>query len=991
MLMFKLKNIDVANCNLIVAGDMNAVLDPNKDVIAGESHTKLVVNAFNHFVKSNKLIDIWRQQNDFIKQFTWKKTNPFMAKRLDYIFVNDNLSQKCKSTYIREYTRSDHCLVGLNVTLVDDIRGPGYWMFNASMLENESFKDIIIKTIKETEVKYMGMVNDQILWDICKVNIKHSASEFSKDLAKKRFCELELLERELENLNKKLSTNPTDRSLQINYDKTRRKLERVEMVKAKGAIILSKIKWIEEGEKNSAFFLSLEKTRAKMRVINKLVSKSGETLLSKSEILDEIYNYYAGLYAADPLCKPQNIYNFLKETPVPQLTVDEQNMCEGKFNEDECWNVIRNMKNESSPGLDGLGPEFYKYFWPNIKHLVVNSLNSAFINGKLSVSQRKGVIKLIHKESGMSRENLKNYRPISLTCCDYKIGAGVLAKRLQSVIGKLNSDQGAYIKGRGIHLNLRQIQDIIWFADVQKLQAAILAVDYSKAFDSISIELVIEALKKFNFGYEFIQWIKVFNTDRKSCVSNAGWHTRQFTLERGIRQGCPISALLFILASELLACKIRNMRCINGIQLPNSNKQIKISQYADDITIFVSDEASLKICLNLFDEFSVISGLQVNKTKTAIMGIGLWANVPELCQIHCMQKIKILGVIFPNKGNSAELDENWIGRLHKVSCMISHWNRRYLSLTGKIILVKSLFLSQFTHLFMIMKAPDSILKKLNSLMFKFIWQTGGKGVEKVKRKVLIQEIKYGGLNMVDAEIVNLSLITAWAKRLKEVSKIENVPNWARIPLWVLNGRGRDFLILKSNCKFNDLACDVSNIPLFYQLIIKTILDINNVKSEVNLSDIIWNNQNIKYQGKTLYFNQWIRDGVVYVSQIVKHLRLYSLQEIKRMVKDRGELLFQYIMLRDAMSKVVIQTSSKIGDMERFYNSRDIKSFLCVKVKSDPICQNMWKSKFKDTVFDWKHIWLNHCFALREAKINSLMWKIIHNIYTQLQCGYINWA
>ena len=84
-----------------------------------------------------------------------------------------------------------------------------------------------------------------------------------------------------------------------------------------------------------------------------------------------------------------------------------------------------------------------------------------------------------------------NYIPVSLTCCDYKILTGVLAKRLQSVIGKqlVNSDQGAYI-----HLNLRQIQDIIWFAEDQKLQAAILVLDYSKAFDSIFIELVIEEL-----------------------------------------------------------------------------------------------------------------------------------------------------------------------------------------------------------------------------------------------------------------------------------------------------------------------------------------------------------------------------------------------------------------------------------------------------------------------------------------------------------------
>ena len=75
-------------------------------------------------------------------------------------------------------------------------------------------------------------------------------------------------------------------------------------------------------------------------------------------------------------------------------------------------------------------------------------------------------------------------------------------------------------------------------------------------------------------------------------------------------------------------------------------------------------------------------------------------------------------------------------------------------------------------------------------------------------------------------------------------------------------RGRGLLIVESCCKFNDLERDILNLQLFDKLLINTILDISSNKSEVNLSDVIWNNQNLEYQGKILYFNQWIRHGII---------------------------------------------------------------------------------------------------------------------------------
>lgn len=133
--------------------------------------------------------------------------------------------------------------------------------------------------------------------------------------------------------------------------------------------------------------------------------------------------------------------------------------------------------------------------------------------------------------------NLDNYRPISLLNVDLKILSYVLAQRLKNLLPKIiNEDQTGYVKNRFIGFNLRQIQDIIDYADLYKIEGAIIFIDFSKAFDSLEWDFMFGTLKHFRFNESFISWVKALYSDIQTCVMNNGWVSENFKNSRGIRQ-----------------------------------------------------------------------------------------------------------------------------------------------------------------------------------------------------------------------------------------------------------------------------------------------------------------------------------------------------------------------------------------------------------------------------------------------------------------------
>ena len=134
----------------------------------------------------------------------------------------------------------------------------------------------------------------------------------------------------------------------------------------------------------------------------------------------------------------------------------------------------------------------------------------------------------------------------------------------------------------------------------------------------------MNSLQKIGFGSEFTQWVKTLVLETESYISHYGWLSEPFPLERGIRQGCPFSPFLFVLAVEILATKVRQ-GAIKGIQINHSEAAttIKIQQYADDATLFLQDKEDLDEAIDTLNNFKYISGLSINTNKSEAMWLGL--------------------------------------------------------------------------------------------------------------------------------------------------------------------------------------------------------------------------------------------------------------------------------------------------------------------------------------------------------------------------------
>ena len=319
------------------------------------------------------------------------------------------------------------------------------------------------------------------------------------------------------------------------------------------------------------------------------------------------------LYTAEPVdLKCQDwLLNQLDTT----LTSEDQEKCEGALTLSECYEAVSQMQTNKSPGAHGFPVEFYRRFWSSLGQDLVEVLNYSYEHGQLSDSQKQGIICLLYPLL------LENWRPISLLNADYKICTKVMANRLKKVLSViLSEDQTCGVPGRSIYENFFLLRDTLDYIDHKQLSAALITLDQEKAFDRVNHGFLQRVLTRFNFGPSFRQWVNIVYTDIHSCVLNNSWLSAKIKLDRGVRQGCPLSPLLYCLVAETLGQAIRRDNSIRGIPIPGVNKQSKVSQYADDTTLILADNYSITQSFHLINIFERGSGSRLNAQKTE----GLW-------------------------------------------------------------------------------------------------------------------------------------------------------------------------------------------------------------------------------------------------------------------------------------------------------------------------------------------------------------------------------
>ena len=605
--------------NIIIGGDFNVCPDPLIDKKGG---TKESISTYSNMLEDVKdefnVTDIWRVLNPDSSKFTWRGNTKrgIVQSRLDFWLLSTHMIYDITGCDIKPGIKSDHSIISISFIKQDTHHhGKGFWKFNASLLKDTILVDKVKDTIANCNVKYSHMQNKALAWDVTKCEIRSEILSYSVWKAKESRRYGKTLENNLIELEKQL-----DNGIEVHteYNNLKTEFENYNEEKAKGVFIRSRVQHFEEDEKCTKYFIQQEKRNYLSKNIKCLKTDTG-TITDPCDILKEQKLFYQTLYKKDDQNVCQNQWSLL-DHHFPQLTDLDKAMCDQDITIAECGKSLCDLPNNKAPGSDGFTADFYKFFWTNIKTFVCNSFQYAYQHNMLSIDQRRAVLTLLPKPNKDIRF-LKNWRPLSLLNTDYKILTKLLANRLQKVLPYLISeDQAGCLKNRFIGENIRKIIDIFEHTYLKKDPGLAIFTDSEKAFDTFSWQFLFKTLKCFNFGNNFIHWIQTIYNQLLCCVINNGHASDFFELTRGIRQGCPLSALLFIIVAEVMAINIRKNRNIQGIKFGET--EIKLTQFADDTTLFLNNDQSLKFSLDLLEHYQHCAGLKLNKEKSEIVQLG---------------------------------------------------------------------------------------------------------------------------------------------------------------------------------------------------------------------------------------------------------------------------------------------------------------------------------------------------------------------------------
>ena len=417
---------------------------------------------------------------------------------------------------------------------------------------------------------------------------------------------------------------------------------------------------------------------------------------------------------------------------------------------------------DSSPGPDGIPYSYLKALWHTFGGLIANAWNYSQRTGKLAPSHKSSFLKLIPK-AGKELKELKNWRPITLSNCDHKLITKTYAKRMSdNVATKIKERQTAYLKGRMINDNIRSIVMAIELSNLEKeIDGLLVSLDAKKAFDSVEHSYIEECLKRFGLE-DFVPIFKILYNELKSDILINGKVVNGFNICRGVKQGDALSCILFIMCMEPLLRNIEANPRIESIDSRMLNEKLpKVYAYADDVNGMIKNcPNSLQALFDEYEKLTDLSGLELNAEKTEIMRINAdqQRSVSRRVQyrnqeyeIETQSKTKINGIIF-QQNVRAMADENVENVIRKIDKIFKAWTRRSLSTLGKILIVKTFGIAQAIFLMQSLVLNNDHYKKINAVVYKFIWNRhylAAKAPERIKREIMITPIKEGGFGMLD--------------------------------------------------------------------------------------------------------------------------------------------------------------------------------------------------------------------------------------------------
>ena len=722
--------------------------------------------------------DVYRRQHPNRRRFTWEREGdgPRKRSRIDFFLTTQTVANNVLNTDIMPITSlSDHSMISMQFDMSRIREGKGLWKLSPRYLKMLVYRNLVRRVFYETygmyylndrgesfiihcsnrereeffneSVEYITnlpiSIDPHRMLEVLLNNIRVESQAFEKAIQEKEFYELNRIQKQLSEL-----VDQNDRrELKI---RLREEYREILEEKTREIFMLRNERWVREGEKLNPSFFALGKQVAAQRYLPELLidreNGEGERLTTnQTEIESEITKFYANLYKSE-----QGSFEyqekFLSYIKCSLDNSDREELCK-EVTKKEILIIIKSFSRNRTPGLDGLPIEFYLENWNIIADDFVEIAKYIIANKILSKTQRKGIITITPKDG--DKKLLKNWRPISLLCVDYKIISKILARRMQFCLENvIDKNQYCSVPGGSIVNCNMFIRDITYFVNNENMEAAFFKVDWHKAFDMVNLEFLFKVMGKMGFGDEFISLIKMLYNNIESAMLINNHIGNYFPLTRSVRQGCPLSMILYTIYQEPFFAAIRENTKIDSLVLPD-HSIVKAIGYADDTNIIIKSDKSLIEVDRIITEFEYATKSLVNRNhKSKIFGMGKWANKTDWSVTWCSidkDVCNILGIFHCNNYlDSVKL--NWTNIYCKIESHVRILNSRKLDLFQRASYVNTCILSKAWYLAHIYPLYNDVYVKVKKVIFKYIWIGN---YEPVKRATVCMEKDIGGLGVFE--------------------------------------------------------------------------------------------------------------------------------------------------------------------------------------------------------------------------------------------------
>uniref|UniRef100_A0A670K5V5 Reverse transcriptase domain-containing protein n=1 Tax=Podarcis muralis TaxID=64176 RepID=A0A670K5V5_PODMU len=776
------KLVEYMDQKIILLGDMNGVVSLEMDRHReGVSRDGKLPKSFFSMAKNCNLLDIWRLRHPLDKQFTFYSEPNQSMSRIDQVWISNELCPRVKQVEIRPKVISDHNPLELELESLE-IR-TFRWRLKDYLLDDQKIAENAQRKLTEYFADNSGKgTKANVVWDAGKAVIRGYFIQQNAIKNKKREKGKEEILKQIMENEQKLIRKPNCRKVK----------ENIKILQTQFAIIINReVEWnikklrqrnFEFSNKSGKWLAWQIRKRKEQGIINK-ITVEGEEITDPKGIRREFLDYYRNLYKNKERNNSRKIERFLKDKMVQKIPIEKRQQLNTPIETEEIEEVIKEFKRGKAPGPDGFTAGYYKEMKSILVEPLKEIMNNTLRRGEIPETWKEAYITFIPKQDA-DRTLVKNYRPISLLNVDYKIFAGILAKRMKMVLSEIiHKDQAGFLPGRQMRDNIRNIVDMFEYlsARVDK-EVIMMFVDAEKAFDNVAWDFMLRNLEHMEVGKDFFNGVKAIYTEQKAKLIINNIVTEEIKIQKGTRQGCPLSPLLFIIVLEVLLNSIRQNEKIKGVTI--GQNVYKIKAFADDLVIMTEEPTTtIEEVLKELDQFGELSGFKLNKRKTKMIAKNVDQSALEIIQhqsqIEVVKKLKYLGIWITSK-NIDLYKNNYEPVWKEIRKDLEVWGKLKLSFWGRINTIKMNVLPRMQFLFQtipIIKGSQ-IFKEWQRVLSRYIWQ--GKK-PRIQYKLLTDIKERGGFALPDLKLYyeasGLCWLKEWVKLVnKELLDLEGFDN-----------------------------------------------------------------------------------------------------------------------------------------------------------------------------------------------------------------------